>query len=307
VGLAKEIIASHYPQMADLLKDGHPWKEAKALHGALTAQTGQEILSEMGFENNDPNRELICLIGEIHDLGRVPDGLQQKLAQNANPERMEEAERFAALFAGCKDHGEMSVKILEEWGVFNVFSPDTADIIRFAIAHHTDDQSPILPRPDTDEAEMMKFIVTALIRDLDKLALFIGKTAKYLYDEKEIQRQEEIVKNLLNQKYHLTYRGRDKRVEEVVMNFVRNWQPIPQRFITTYQQYMIYMASWALDMNSPEVLRRLAKDMIDAEFTESKPPINMILDWLDNHICKEQATEIRQAIRAYFAKNNITI
>ena len=282
---AEAVIEAEYPKLANLLSSGHVWREGKALHGVLAQKVGQEILQELGFKSNDPNSRLILFIGRYHDLGRIIDALQR------------DRKPIPPQFKTLANHGAFSVQVLKDWHIIDgIFEHDASSLISYAITHHVDNLIPTLPDNPT-RSEQIRYIILSLVRDMDKLANFQGKTWKYLYDGDEIAKQTRIVQEMLWQDYQIKYEGCSNSIPTPVIDRFCQQEVLVHQDCTTYEAYMLYFLSWIFDLNLTSVLQRVVDSYA----------IYILLNWFAIRLERSQADEIQRTVVAYFKSTGVVL
>lgn len=284
---AQNIVDQNYPELASLLREDHPWREMKNLHALQTQEQSMDVLvEEIGFDLNDPNARLAMFVSEVHDLGRVIDGL--KVDKLPIPQE----------FEGLIHHGQFSVKILEQWGVLDLFPVETQEIIRFAVDHHADKNTAPLAENASD-LQKNEYVYNCIFRDLDKLALLVGKGEKYLYDPKVRSDQFNIVKIKVGQDEEGNDRflGENGQITQQAMDLFLNEKLNDVKNFFTYETYMLNALGFIYDINLVGVLKNVVKSGV----------INKFLGYFEKQLSDEQFQAINQKVHSYLEERGIEL
>lgn len=230
------IASTHSRELIDQLPPDHPWR-AKPTHGLQVAAEAQLTFGTLLDTLREENFYLLVLMAALHDLGRPLEAIRKK-----NP-----------TYEG-RHHGHFSVELLNEWGALQSFSADTAQLIRYVIEHHADKSTPVLPENPT-ELDKLKYLYTAMIRDLDKVGLFRHKTHLYLWDRREKAAQEEVLRKL-----NPAYRGEIGVIDSprYLEEFQQCWT-LDRKDLLSYEAYMLNFLAWIFDLNTTVALQAVSE------------------------------------------------
>ncbi|MEI6040004.1 MAG: HD domain-containing protein [Candidatus Berkelbacteria bacterium] len=284
---AQEIVDQNYPELASMLREGHPWREMKNLHALQTQEQSMDVLvEEIGFDLNDPNARLAIFISEIHDLGRVIDGLKNEKLP------------IPQEFEGLAHHGQFSVKILEEWHALDGFPAETQEIIKFAVEHHANKSTAALPENASD-LQKTEYVYNCIFRDIDKLTLLVGKGEKYLYDPKVRSDQFNIVKGKVGQDEagNERFLGENGQVTQEAMDLFLNNKLNDVNKLFTYETYMLNVLGFIFDINLVGVLKNVAESGIVEKF----------LNYFEQRLSTDQFQAINQKVHSYLEERGIEL
>lgn len=286
---AQQIVNEKYPALAELLPEGHPWREDKAMHGVHTQEKGL-ILGELDFDQDDPNARLIMFIGEVHDLGRVIDGLK-KLKESERAEHP-----VPKGFENMVHHGEYSVEILKDWKVLEGFSPETQEIINFAVLNHSKKEDTPLPENATAK-ERIEYVYNTIFRDLDKLTGLVDKAEKYLTDPATREKQFNVVIGILRS-VNKEFLGETGQVTPEGLALFLDGKLNDVHEFYTYETYMLNTLGFIFNINLPAALEVAVNSNVTDKFLdyfrEHKSDDGVVL-----HMPKDQFDQIESKVKTY--------
>jgi hypothetical protein len=255
-------------KLAEALPAGHPWKEHKLLHMEQTAKEADEVEQMLGMGKvGGENLAFLKLMGGTHDIGRIVEG-KKKLGLLPSDYR-----EFA-------NHGEESVNLLRDWGVSALFNGEAGAVLEYGILHHADKAT---QEEDAGSAlGRTKYFFLAFLRDMDKLALFRNKTARYLWDDGEKTRQMAV--NGLE--------GEMGRIEprEILSQFAQR-QLIEHRLCRSYEAYMLQFLAWIFDLK----LRLALEEVIKIGAVEQ------LLRYFEKQLPHQDSVLIRRTVNEYLS------
>lgn len=259
----------------DGLPEGHPWEKSKWEHADEATKEPDNIYDFLKEKLPDNYYTLLAFLASFHDLGRTIEG-KKKLGLLPPDYRQ------------FSHHGEESFNLLKEWEVLEQFPPETREIIEYAIIHHADKSTPLLPENPTD-LDKKKYFYTCLLRDIDKLSLFRNKTDRYLFDPKEKTAQTKL--NHLEGEQHLIN-------PPIALETFGKFQTIQRGECLSYEAYMLQYLAWVFDIKLKTVLEEVVK--IGA--------IEKILQYFrEQNIPTDQYRKIEETVKTYLLKFNIKL
>ena len=267
------IIEKEYPKLIADLPNDEPWKYPKAAHALLTTDAGKKTLYEIQQQSPEENYYLLLFIIGNHDLGRVIDAKKR---------------HGLPLPAECENtthHGTASVQLLKNWGVLSSFSQDTQEIISYSLEHHADMVTPKL-EPNASDTEKIKHAFTCLVRDIDKLSLFVHNTDKYLSDEKT--KAGQIQMNNLE--------GEQGMIKPVaLLDDFTKYKIIDRTRCQSYEAFMLQFLAWIYDVNVKKVLKQIVQS----------GAVEKLLEYFKNHLPENQYQDILQATNSYLESQEL--
>lgn len=279
---AEMVVGSHYQALFDQLKEvavDHPWLEQKQLH-SIIAQTHEiEVLDDLGFDLNDPNARLILFIGANHDLGRVIQALKEQQLE------------VPAEFETLDNHGQYSAVLLKMWGALEPFSSNAREIISHVVGHHADIKTPE-PEDGASQQERIEYLFTCLIRDVDKLSVFMKEVDGYLKDENVKQGETFLMKKVAPD-----FQGEAGTINEEALRQFQERKPLDRRDCLTYEAYMLQLLSWIFDVN----LNAITKKIVDCG------SINQLLNYFQKQLPAEQYEMILTTTQNYLSSLSIEL
>jgi len=266
-------VKERYPEIAEGVPEGNPWRDDKITHATDVKKKGGKVFSR---QLSKQNFALLILMAGVHDIGRTIQ------AKKDNDIPVEEE------FAENAHHGKYSVIALKKWGIFDILPQKASEIVAFAVEHHGDKLTPPLPSTPSEE-EKLKFFFCAILRDMDKLEGLIGDANNYLFDKDYKSKQIKVNK----------LQGEEgKIVPQQALDLFADHQPIDNDLCKSYESYILKLLSWIYDINLRNVLNevwesRVIQDYYFKYFRQQLPP--------------EDAKRIVSATRKFFESRGLTL
>jgi len=271
---AMEIVDREYPQFIAPLPEDHPWKWGKVVHAGHTVEAVQEIFGgDFGFCLE--NLALLLFVSGVHDIGRAAEA-KGKENLPLDPE-----------LKGIKDHGESTVILLGKCVVLDLFPSEARCLLEWSIRAHSGIKSPELKAEATSLDRLMYFFA-CVVRDMDKLALFAGKTDIYLYDKPEKTRQIglndlEGEQGTINPPSHIAV--------------FEAGEAIIRKECRSYESYMLQFLAWIFDVNVSRVMRAIV----------DSGAIRSLLRYFLDRLPAAEWARIQAKTRAYLGDHGIDI
>jgi hypothetical protein len=240
-------VAKNSPDLWAQVDKDHVFKQ-KEHHTKTLNKKGLAMLTDIGIDYTQyPIAELIVFIMmSVHDLGRAIDAMKDR-------------NKLPAGFNANDDHGVYTLVLLKLWGVFDCFKDDAKILISFVIKYHTTKQTPVNKTAGELDLESLCFATLALVRDLDKLALFEEKTRPYIFSSTERAGQAEVIRR----KFNPNFTPDDECVSEQVLNaYLQRMADggttvIERAWMTNNCEYMLQFLSWITDVNFDAILKQI--------------------------------------------------
>lgn len=278
---AYKLVERNLPELLEGLDIDDAWGAKKLTHELVVAAGKSGISTEMKRAMQAENYALLNFLGMVHDLGRAIDskirsGKELTSSQQAIIDNVENK----------SNHGEISASALRKWRVSNLFNPETREIVEYAIIHHSDKSTPVLE--SNSETDRIKHLITTVLRDKDKIGLFLGKTDKYLYDLEEIKNQCE--KNNLAEP--------TGQITPSVLETFENNEAIDRNGLVSYEDFMLQYLAWIFDINTQAGMQ----EAIECGFIEK------MLQWFKEKVKSEEDYQrIKKATYAFVEKQGAKI
>lgn len=277
---AEKSVESLYLQLGSSLPDGHPWKEAKIEHAARTRLAGAAAMVNIQAQLIEENSELLSFIALSHDLGR-PIEARRNLG-------------WVEVQYQQGHHGMLSVKAMESIGLLQSFPSETQEIVKYAVEHHADTRTPILPG-DATGADKYKYVFTCLLRDMDKLSTFANRTEGYLFDEVNKKKQAEVNKLSFDKEHPAAEWGIIDPPE--LVDIFASGQAIARGACKSYEAFMLQYLAWIYDIN----LRSMIGEAINTGV------VSKILDYFNKQLPQDQYQKINQSTISYLAMQGFSL
>jgi hypothetical protein len=256
------------PELIEGLPREHPWREAKLSHEVVVLGGTKEIFEEIGDCFTEENYYLLLFIASVHDIGRIIEAKKQS--------GIESAEQYESGL----DHGKYSISILERYGILDLFDKKTQEIIRYSIHHHSDRKMPVLEK-QAGEEDCIAYIFTGLLRDMDKVGIFVGKTDKYIHNEEEKKKQIE-ANNLIKGEAGAI-------IPKSLIDDFENKNTLDRNKCESYEAFMLQYLAWIFDINTEPG----KKGVVESQF------INKVLKYLENQLDSSEYERIESTIRDF--------
>jgi putative nucleotidyltransferase with HDIG domain len=217
-----------------------------------TMRVCKEILyigKQLGL--NHEELRLAEIIALLHDVGRFEQYARYKTFMDGKSE----------------NHAELSIKILEKYGVLDSLDPMIKDIIVRAIKYHN---RPSLPR---EEKETCLFYAK-LIRDADKLDIW--KVVTDYYNRKNSKKNGAIELGLPD----------SPGFSEEVLRDLKNKKIVDIKHVRNLNDFKLLQIGWIFDINFEPTLRCIKKrrylEMIHGVLPKSQE-MDSIFTIIQNH------------------------
>ncbi|OGV39631.1 MAG: hypothetical protein A2020_02895 [Lentisphaerae bacterium GWF2_45_14] len=205
--------------------------EIKRFHTFEVLTFASELASSL--ELDDEMSFISCVTALGHDIGRFE---QYKKYRTFND-------------AISVNHGELSVKVMNDTGFLDGVSTVARNIIISAVKHHN-----IMEIPSGMDKESS--LVTKIIRDADKLDIYRVVLGRYNSPDPDTG--------------HSIVLGLDESggIAEWIIDSVLKRQKIPMKRLRTVNELKMLQIGWVFDLNFPYSLRKLKeKNYIPAIFS----------------------------------------
>lgn len=266
------IVEREIPSLMEALPEGHPWKEGKVIHRKVVQGEVQTIVGYFTTHFPPEYYELLSFLGGVHDLGRAIEA-KKKLGM------------LPATYRMFLHHGEESANLLKDWGVTDIFEPDTQEIIRYATVHHADRETPSLPASPAP-LDVLKHFYTSLVRDIDKLGIFRAKTDALLYDPTEKAKQIDVG----------GFEGEKRTIDpENLLDTFQTFRTLDRSRCRSYESVMLQYLAWIFDVNLPIVLTEVV-------YTGA---IEKLLRYFAQQLREEQYRQIEETTVRYLKRFNL--
>ncbi len=240
---AQRIVDEEAPKLWAQVPEDHIWR-AKEAHAKTVAAKGTIILKDMGLDpDKNPLAQLLLFIMSIHDLGRAIDALRS-------------IDQLPAGFNKDDDHGIYTLQLLKLWGVLDLFLMDNNGagiLLSFVIKNHAAKQTPATVLIYALPLEEACFLTLALVRDLDKIAIYEEKTRPYIFSATEREGQALIIRKRFNP----DYLPDDGPISDIVLQTFISGQQIERPWMMNNCDYMLQFLSWIRDVNFDTVLKQI--------------------------------------------------
>jgi hypothetical protein len=275
LGSALEIVQRRLSGFIKDIPEDDPWRDAKVTHGAVTAAGSGRVFTELERGMCAENYHFLIFCAAVHDIGRA---VQAKMRYG-----LEVPERWAAL----PTHGLMSVAMLDAWGILPIFTEEARHILKFAVGTHDIRDNPVLPSEATETDRMAHFF-SYVLKDMDKMGVFKGKTHGYLSDP--------VVKKAQNMANGLC--GEQHQISPVeLIDVFEAHQLIDRSKCVSYESWLLQFAAWLFDVNMTAVLEEIARIGAVAE----------LLTYFQSHLPGNQYRRVRTTLVGYLEANGFTM
>lgn len=276
---AHRILDERMPELFNRLPADHMWRK-KLQHVVVTPELVHPIIASFRGELSNELFQLLVFIYRAHDIGRAIEALK-KLGSLPGDYRQFE------------HHGEESVNLLQEWGVIDgTLSAGAWEVAQYAILHHFGAWTPTLPE-SPEYLDNVKYFVTVLLRDIDKLSTFKETTAQYLYLRWKKERE-------------IAMHGIPERHAVIPASFLSTFErrEVPdfhgvkrRNEERSYEGYMLYFLAWLFDVNLARVM---------AEIVESNA-IRWLLQYFSEQLPETDFGRIKRTVREYLSGYGIAV
>lgn len=278
---ANKIVSQRAYGFFDNLPPGHMWRR-KLEHIVASGDVFHPVMFDFQGTLTVESLELLKFVYRVHDLGRVLEAMR-KLGHTD----------FTDQFGEFSNHAEASVRVLEAWGVLDLFQAPAQVVIRYAIINHFGPRTPVIMPAVDETVKQMQFLITVLLRDLDKLETFRSTTALYLLDS--VKKRQEIAMHGVPE--HLTVVPAD------FLDAFERRSPLPFHKVKgaderrSYEGYMLYFLSWIFDVNLQVVMKEII----------ACGAINMLLQYFMRQLPREEYDRIEQVVHAYIKQYQLSL
>lgn len=268
--------------LGERLPDDHPWKAPKIVHAMDARHVGANVFRALEGQIVKENFAMLVLMAGAHDMGRVIEA-EKKEGLSVEPG-----------YETIGHHGVLSVKVLEKAGVFDIFSKEASNVMKYAIEHHAYKSTPTLPEKATP-FEKTQYVFTCILRDMDKLSIFKKQTDSYLYNLNHKQREAKVNSLEFTDENLTAEHGTIDPID--LLEVFSKYGVIDRSKCRFYEAYMLQYTAWIFDVN----LRLIEEEIIGTG------AINKLLGYFQKQLPLDQYQTIFQTIEDYLQKQGLKL